>query len=93
MTEPTVPEGQLRMLRLFQAVEMGVCARVEQICTESGVDVTDVAVLVVAPTAHPLFFGDQRTPPGTSVVIGHREKLHEFLHTALTLFWDGARSR
>jgi hypothetical protein len=41
--------------------------------------VTDVAVLVVAPSAHDLFFPGIVEAKGTSVVLGHRLKLHAFL--------------
>ncbi|MCC6551932.1 MAG: hypothetical protein IT372_02775 [Polyangiaceae bacterium] len=88
---PSLTEGQRRRLRLFQAVEGAICARIERICTEEAIDVTDVAVLVVAPEVRELFFGDApaagprqaRDGGPTSVVLGHRDRLHAFLHGAL----------
>lgn len=131
LQEPGLPEGQRRRLRLFQTVESGICHRIERFCTENPLEVTDLAVLVVAPEAQQLFFdgalepppvdglgggvhgaGDgyhipgfsAEAPPGleegarrtgggrshgasalpsVSVILGHRERLHAFLHSVL----------
>jgi hypothetical protein len=71
-------------------VEGGICTRIERICTEEGIEVVDVAVLVVAPDVQAIFFA---SAPGaldvagegarTSVILGHRDKLHAFLHAML----------
>ena len=106
LEEPGLTEGQRRRLGLFHAVEGGICTRIERLCTEEAIEVTDVAVLVVAPDVHALFFtndaltndaltdgaladGAPGQPTGggdvarTSVILGHRDKLHAFLHTML----------
>ncbi len=125
LKEPGLPEGQRRRLRLFQTVETGICHRIERFCTENALEVTDLAVLVVAPEAQILFFNGALEPepadgvsdgyplpglsadatrtrdqgpadagrrasgpgrssmPSVSVILGHRERLHAFLHSVL----------
>ncbi|WP_245678491.1 hypothetical protein [Chondromyces crocatus] len=92
LREPGISEGQRRRLQLFQTVESGVCAKVERFCTEHGIEVTDLAVLLVAPEAHLLFRnallaqpGSGRRPstPQASLILGHRSQLHSFLRRAL----------
>jgi hypothetical protein len=108
LQEPELTEGQRRRLRLFQTVEAGICARIERYCTENALEVTDLAVLVIAPEAQALFFdvaphavsvgaGGERavrapparpgaggsSAPAVSVILGHRERLHGFLHAVL----------
>jgi hypothetical protein len=82
LTTDDLTEGQRRRIALFQSLEEGVCARVEQMCATSSLDVPDVAVLVVSPEAQELLF-ESEDPPSTSVILGHRERLHAFLHSAL----------
>ena len=74
--------GQRKRLSVFQSVEAPVCARIEQVCGSGGVEVTDVAVLVIAPEARGLFFDDV-AGAGVSVVIGHRSRLRAFLESTL----------
>ncbi|WP_437592224.1 hypothetical protein [Sorangium sp. So ce1000] len=85
--EPGLTEGQRRRLRLFQTVEEAVSRRVERLCTSSELDVTDAAILVVSPAARRAFFhADARSfaeVPGATAIVGHRARLHEFLHAAL----------
>jgi hypothetical protein len=75
-------QGQRSRLRTFQSVETGICQRVEELCQRSGIEVTDVGVLVIAPGAQPLFFGED-AEPGTNVVLGHRARLYAFLNAIL----------
>ena len=75
--------GQRKRIAVFESVETPVCERIEEICGPGGVEVTDVAVLVVAPEARDLFFTDQETGAGVSVIIGHRGRLHAFLSDTL----------
>ncbi len=82
-------EGQRRRLRVLQAVEQAVTARVEEMCSTTTVEVTDVAVLVVAPEARALVF-DGAVEPGISVVVGERNKLHAFLTDVLPPAPDAA---
>jgi hypothetical protein len=79
----SLTDGQRRRIQLLKNVEPGVCARIEQICTSTTIEVTDVAVLVVAAEAHAIVFSDQEPCVGTSVVVGHREKVREFLNAVL----------
>jgi hypothetical protein len=85
LNEPDLTDGQRSRLRVFQGVEEIVGDRVEQLCAQSGLDVTDAAVLVVCPGAHRLFCPPiaRGAAPGTSVILGHRERLHAFLHASL----------
>lgn len=87
LEEPGLTEGQRRRLRLFRTVEDAVSDRVEQLCTCSELDVTDAAILVVSPAARRLFFRSAAPgcaePPGASVLLGHRARLHAFLHAVL----------
>ncbi|MDI1445851.1 hypothetical protein [Polyangium sp. 6x1] len=82
LADASLTEGQRRRIALFRSVENAVCSRIEQICVTSGLDVVDVAVLVVDVSAHELFFQDDE-PVGTCVLIGHRDKVHAFLRSAL----------
>ncbi|WP_437726875.1 hypothetical protein [Sorangium sp. So ce861] len=87
LEEPGLTEGQRRRLRLFQTVEDAVSDRVEQLCTCSELEVTDAAILVVSPAARRLLFRSAAVrgaePPAASVILGHRARLHAFLHAAL----------
>lgn len=75
-------EGQQRRVALFRSLENGICSRVEDMCATSTLEVSDVGVLVVSKEAYPLLF-DTEESPGASVVLGHRERLYEFLQTSL----------
>jgi hypothetical protein len=82
LDDPDLTAGQKKRLSIFQSVEGPVCARIEEICGSGGVEVTDVAVLVVAPEARDFFF-DEGAGDGVSVVIGHRDRLYAFLNATL----------
>ncbi len=82
LDDAALTPGQKKRLAVFGSVEGPVCARIEEICGKGGVDVVDVAVLVIAPEARRLFFDDD-LEPGVSVVIGHRSRLYAFLNAAL----------
>jgi len=82
LDDPSLTPGQKRRIRLFAQVEATVTARIEELCVTGGLDVTDVAALVVAPSAHELVFG-AKLCPGTSVLLGHRDHVYEFLAAAL----------
>ena len=82
LDDPELSAGQKKRLSIFQSVEGPVCARIEEVCGSGGVEVMDVAVLVIAPEAHHIFFEEVETP-GVSVVIGHRSRVHAFLDAAL----------
>jgi len=75
LDDAALTPGQKKRLAVFGSVEGPVCARIEEICGKGGVDVVDVAVLVVAPEARRLFFDDD-LEPGVSVVIGHRSRVY-----------------
>jgi hypothetical protein len=79
----SLTEGQQRRLRVLQSVEAAVTAKVEELCSTTPTDVTDVAVLVVAPEARSLLFEEDDVELGTSVVVGERDKLYEFLSAVL----------
>jgi hypothetical protein len=87
LAEPGLTEGQRRRLRLFQTVEETVSERVEELCACGELDVTDAAILVVSPAARRLLFRSAASAaadsPGASLILGHRARLHEFLHTVL----------
>ncbi|UQA63856.1 hypothetical protein E8A73_031920 [Polyangium aurulentum] len=83
LDDPSLTEGQRRRLSLFRTVENGICSRIEQMCVTSGLEVTDVAVLVVDASAQGLFFQGDDTVNGTCVVLGHRERLYAFLTSVL----------
>ena len=82
LDDATLTPGQRKRLAVFHSVEGPVCARIEEMCGEGGIEVTDVAVLVIAPEARCLFFEDD-AGAGVSVVIGHRSRLRAFLETML----------
>jgi hypothetical protein len=82
LDDPSLTPGQKRRVRLFAQVEATVTERIEELCVSGGLEVTDVAVLVVAPSAHELVFGEQICA-GTSVLLGHRDHIYEFLSAAL----------
>jgi hypothetical protein len=82
LDDEALTPGQKKRLSLFQSVEMPVCARIEEVCGAGGMEVTDVAVLVIAPEARGLFFDDVEGV-GVSVIIGHRSRLRAFLVAAL----------
>ena len=71
LDDPSLTPGQRRRVELFANVEATVCERIEQLCVAGGLPVTDTAVLVVAPNANELVFGDEMGR-GTSVLLGHR---------------------
>jgi hypothetical protein len=83
LSDASLTEGQRERVRLFQRVEAAVAARIERACLGTGMDVTDVAVLVAAPAAHELLFGEDGNE-GTTVVIGHRLQVHTFLSSLLS---------
>ncbi len=74
--------GQRRRLAIFQLVESGVSARIETFCEETGADVVDVGVLIIAPAANSVFFGPTMEQ-GTAVILGDRVRLHAFLEEVL----------
>ena len=74
--------GQRRRLGIFQVVENRVSERIEAFCEETGAEVVDVAVLIIAPAANAVFFGSA-TEPGTAVILGDRLRLHAFLGEVL----------
>lgn len=82
LEDPSISEGQRSRLKLFESVERGICSRVEEMCSTAGIDVVDVAVLVVSADARSLLF-DIDAPPGTSIVLGHRTKVYDLLRAAL----------
>jgi hypothetical protein len=82
LDDASLTPGQRKRIAIFQSVESEVCARIEEGCGGGELDVTDVAVLVIAPEAHGLFF-DGRVGEGVSVIIGHRGRLHAFLEATL----------
>jgi hypothetical protein len=74
--------GQRHRLAIFRVVESGVSDRIETFCEETGAEVVDVGVLIIAPTARGVFF----EPPmeqGTAVILGDRQRLHAFLEQVL----------
>jgi hypothetical protein len=82
LDDESLTPGQRKRIAVFQSVEAPICARIEEMCGEGGIEVTDVAVLVVAPEARGIFFeGDAE--PGVSVVLGHRRMVRDFLCAAL----------
>lgn len=80
--EASLGDGQKRRLALFRAVEIGVCTRIEALCERTGLAVTDVAVLVIGPTAPEVFFktGEDRV---INVVMGHRIRMYALLSRLL----------
>lgn len=74
--------GQRRRLGIFQLVENGVSERIETFCEETGADVVDVGVLIIAPAANGVFFG-ATSEQGTAVILGDRRRLHAFLEEVL----------
>ena len=82
LDDATLTPGQRKRLSIFQSVESLVCARIEELCADGGVEVSDVAVLMIAPEAHGLFF-EETEAPGISVLIGHRGRILAFLDAAL----------
>ncbi len=87
LDDPALTPGQQRRIAIFQSVEALVCARIEDLCGAAEIDLQDVAVLVIAPEARSLFFGDD-AGEGVSVVVGHRSRLHDFLRAALPVAED-----
>jgi len=83
LDDAALTPGQRKRIGVFQSVETPICARIEEVCAAGGVEVTDVAVLVIAPEARLLFFEDD-LGTGVSVVIGHRSRVRAFLEAALT---------
>jgi hypothetical protein len=82
LDDASLTPGQRKRLAIFQSVESAVSARIEEVCGAGGLEVTDAAVLVIAPEAYGLFF-DAEVGQGVSVVIGHRLKLRAFLDATL----------
>jgi hypothetical protein len=80
--DQALTSGQRRRLGIFHAVETGVSTRIETFCEETGTEVVDVAVLIIAPAAHGVFFGANKER-GTAVILGDRVRLHAFLETVL----------
>jgi hypothetical protein len=74
--------GQRQRLAIFQLVENGVSARIETFCEETGAEVVDVGVLIIAPAANGVFFGPAMEE-GTAVILGDRLRLHAFLEEVL----------
>jgi hypothetical protein len=74
--------GQRRRLGIFQLVEDGVSTRIESFCEETGAEVVDVGVLIIAPAANGVFFGAIEEQ-GTAVILGDRLRLHAFLEEVL----------
>lgn len=74
--------GQQRRLDIFKSVEGSVSLRIESFCEETGAEVVDVAVLIIAPAAHGVFFGGAKER-GTAVILGDRARLHAFLEEVL----------
>ena len=84
LDDASLTPGQKKRLAIFQSVESAVCARIEELCGGGGMEVTDVAVLVIAKEARALFFdADEDTGDGVSVVIGHRSRVRTFLNATL----------
>jgi hypothetical protein len=83
LDDASLTPGQKKRLSIFHSVESPVCARIEEVCGAGGVEVTDVAVLVIAPAARALFFDEEETGDGVSVVIGHRSRVRAFLNATL----------
>lgn len=82
LDDQALTSGQLRRLGIFKGVETGVSTRIESFCEETGAEVTDVAVLIIAPAAHGIFF-DSEKERGTAVILGDRVRLHAFLESVL----------
>jgi len=82
LNDASLSEGQRRRLGLFRSVESGVCSRIESLCERSGIEVTDVAVLVIGPSAQEAFFGwgGERV---INVVLGHRTRVYALLNVVL----------
>jgi hypothetical protein len=80
--DASLTEGQKRRLDLFRAVEGGVCSRIEAMCERTGLDVTDVAVLVIGKAAPDVLFrvGGERF---INVIMGHRTRLYAWLSSLL----------
>ena len=74
--------GQRHRLAIFRLVESGVSQRIETFCEETGAEVVDVGVLIIAPTAHAVFF-EATMEQGTAVILGDRRRLHAFLEEVL----------
>jgi len=89
-------DGQIRRIRLLASVDAEVCDRIGQVCVDSAVDVTDVAVVVVAPGARRFVFdtsdtGDDRsTTSESSIVAGTRQDIYAFLLAVLPPTQDSA---
>lgn len=82
LDDPSLTPGQKHRLSLFHRIEAVVCSRVEEMCATGDVDVTDIAVLVVDPSATELLFGDDQ-PEGTTILMGHRCEVRAFLNSTL----------
>lgn len=82
LDDPSLTAGQKHRLSLFHRIESVVCSRVEEMCATGDVDVTDIAVLVVDPSANVLLFGDDQ-PRGTTILLGHRGEVRAFLNSVL----------
>jgi len=82
LAEEPLSEGQRRRVALFRRVEGEACARIEAVCASSGIDVADVAVLVVDASARDLLFPGQ-TGEGAVLIVGHRDEVRAILRSAL----------
>jgi len=74
--------GQRHRLAIFRLVENGVSERIETFCEETGAEVVDVGVLIIAPTSTGVFF-EPTMEQGTAVILGDRQRLHAFLEEVL----------
>jgi len=78
--DPSLPLGQKRRLDLFRAVESGVSSRIEAVCERTGMEVRDVAVLVLGPSAPEALFDPEAGPDRViNVLIGHRARMYAWL--------------
>jgi hypothetical protein len=82
LDDAALTPGQRKRIAVLQSVEAPVCARIEEMCGQGGLEVTDVAALMIAPESRGIFFeGD--VEPGVSVIFGHRRLVRDFLAAAL----------
>jgi hypothetical protein len=82
LNDASLTEGQRRRLGLFRSVESGVSSRIELLCERSGIEVTDVAVLVIGPALLTACLGMEASGL-TNVVLGHRTWIYALLHAVL----------
>lgn len=82
LNDAALTEGQRRRLALFRVVEGGVCERIEALCEQSGIEVTDVAVLVIGPAAPEALWGIGGDGV-INVVLGDRTRVYGLLRSLL----------